>query len=276
MNIGARGHDLGGTSVEEILFMCREYRVKGLQLVVNKTWEQLYVDRNIVEICNRIHQIKEAGIDIYLLGTYFNPIHPSAEAVEAGIEKVLFNLEIAKRCNIQYIGSETGSLNGDQWTYHCENHKEENYIEVGRIFSKFKNELQEKGKEFLIEPVYDHVIHDKKVLNDLLIQLDSNNYGITFDLVNLLNLDNYQEYEKIAEEFLQLHSKKIKVIHLKNFIIKENKKALCKLNDGIIDYTKFLQLLKKYELQNLPYIVEEIENDWLKESIAYLLMLEKN
>ncbi len=47
MKIGARGHDLGVNKVDDIIERCKELKITGLQLVVNKTWENLYNNRDI-------------------------------------------------------------------------------------------------------------------------------------------------------------------------------------------------------------------------------------
>ncbi len=270
MKIGVRGHDLGVTEVTDIVRICKENNISGLQLVVNKTWEDLYKEQNILEISNRIKEIQNEGIKIFLLGTYFNPVHPNKQSLEEGIDKVMFNIEIAKECGLQYLGSETGSVNGDEWTYNEENHDNINFDKVFDIFSSFKNSLLEFDKKFLIEAVYDHVIYDKNRLSDLIDKLDCKNYEVTFDLANLLNANNCMDYEKIADEFLNKHHKKIKLMHFKNFIIQDNKKVGVKLDEGIMDYKKIINLIKKYDLVNTPCIVEELEGDYLIESVKYI------
>ncbi len=276
MNIGARGHDLNVTDVSDIINICKEYKIDGLQLVVNKTWEDLYNQRNLAEISARIRKLQEAGIKIFLLGTYFNPVHPNNQSVQEGVDKVKFNMEIAKECGLQYLGSETGSLNGDAWTYNKENHTQESFDKVLDVFSSFKNELIGSDKTFLVEPVYDHVIYNGDKLIDLLKELNSENYKVTFDLVNLLNTENYTDYEKIADEFFKSHQTKIKLMHFKNLIIQDDKKVGVRLDKGVIDYNKILKLVKKYKLEDIPCIVEELENDDLSESVKYIHRLWKD
>ncbi len=270
MNIGARGHDLNVTDVSDIINICKQHNINGLQLVVNKTWEDLYNERNLVEISSRVKKLQDAGIKIFLLGTYFNPVHPNSSSVNEGVDKVKFNMEIAKECGLQYLGSETGSLNGDAWTYNVENHTKESFDKVVNIFTSFRNDLVDSNKQFLIEPVYDHVIYDGNRLVELLKELNCENYEVIFDLANVLNTSNYMDYEEIADNFFKSHYNKIRLMHFKNFIIEDNKKVGVRLDKGVIDYTKIIALVNKYNLGNVPCIVEELENDDLVESVRYI------
>ncbi len=275
MNIGARGHDLNVTEVSDIINICKEYKIDGLQLVVNKTWEDLYNQRNLAEIASKIRKLQEAGIKIFLLGTYFNPVHPNSQSVVEGVDKVKFNMEIAKECGLPFLGSETGSLNGDAWTYNEENHTQESFDKVLNVFSSFKSDLIEGDKNFLVEPVYDHVIYNGEKLVELLKELNCENYKVTFDLVNLLNTENYLNYEEIADEFFKNHQSKIRLMHFKNLIIQDGKKVGVRLDKGVIDYNKILNLVKKYNLADVPCIVEELENDDLCESVKHIQKLWK-
>ncbi len=276
MNIGVRAHDLNVTEVSDIIAICKKHNINGLQLVINKTWEDLYNQRNISEIVSRVKSLQEAGIIIFLLGTYFNPVHPNSNSVNEGLDKVKFNIEVAKKCGLKYLGSETGSVNGDSWTYNKENHNEVNFQKVIEVFLSFKMNLVKSSKKFLIEAVYDHVIYDGNRLCELLENINSKNYRVTFDLVNLLNIKNYMDYEKITDEFLKNHSQKIKLIHLKNFVIEDDKKVLCKLEEGFMDYEIIIKLLKKYSLTDIPCIIEELEDDNLFESVEYIHKLWRN
>ncbi len=183
---------------------------------------------------------------------------------------MLFNLEIAKRCGLKQVGSETGSVNGDAWTYNPENHTVESFEVVEKVFGQFKTELIGKNKIFLVEAVYDHVIYNGEVLSKLLDKLDCDKYKVTFDLVNLLNVDNYKDYEKIAIDFLENFHDRIELLHLKNFVIEDNKKVNVRFNKGFMDYKKIIELIDKYNLTDIPCIVEEIDGEDLQESILYL------
>lgn len=273
MRVGARGHDINVSDVNEILNICKKHNIKGLQLVVNKTWEELYNKRDLEEICNKIKALQVGGVEIYLLGTYFNPVHPNKKSLSEGLEKVKFNIEIANKCGLKYLGSETGSVNGDEWTYNPENHNDINFNKVTEVFSSFKDDIQNNNLNFLVEAVYDHVIYSGDRLKYVLEEIDSENYKITFDLANLLNVDNYKNYEKIAEEFLENHHNKIRLMHLKNFVIEDNKKIGVKLDSGLLNYDIVLQLIKRYKLTDVPCIIEELDGDNLMDSIDYIQKL---
>lgn len=263
MKIGVRPHDLEFTSVDELASICHEHTIDGLQLVVLRTYPDNYRDNDFID--SKIQEIKSNGIDIFLLGSYFNMIHPNEETLKLGYDIFDVNTQIAKRNDIQYIGSETGSVNGDAWTYHPDNHTEESYAKLQTSIKKITEKIGDRT--FLMEPVYDHVANNLEKAKDMMI---SDDMAITFDLANVLNTKNYVDYLEIFESFLKEFGETIKIFHFKNFVIENDAKVGCRLDTGLLDYTKLYDLVKQCGLTDVPIIVEELQGEDLFESIKFM------
>ncbi|MFV0556400.1 MAG: sugar phosphate isomerase/epimerase family protein [Lactovum sp.] len=268
MKIGIRPHDLEFENIQELCDKCKEIQAEGLQLV----WMRIFPDKiNDLDFINdQMKIIQENDIDVYLLGSYFNMIHPDKEKLELGHEIFKANTRIAKANNIKNIGSETGSVNGEAWTYHPDNHTEESYTKLKEAISRVTENLDEE--KYLLEPVYDHVSYNLEITKSMML---NDKVAITLDLANLLNIDNHQDYLEIFESFLKEFGSRIKILHFKNFIFEKDQKKLCQLDKGLMDYKKIYPLVEKYGLTNLPIIIEEIQDEELIESIKFIRSFEK-
>ncbi len=267
MIIGVRAHDLEFDTINDMCQLCKEHSIDGIQLVIKRTFSERINDEKYID--SQIKQIQDMGIEIFLLGAYFNMIHPDDYKLAQGIETFKLNAQIAKRNKLLYVGSETGSVNGDEWTYHPDNHTAVSYTKLKTTIEQITANLE--LCKLLIEPVYDHVAHNVQVTKAMKINDD---IGIIFDISNMLNCKNYLDYVFIFENFLKEFGNEIKVFHFKNFTIEDGKKNSCALDKGIIDYKLLYSLLKQYKLTHVPIIIEELQSEQLFESIKYLRKLE--
>lgn len=267
MKIGVRPHDLEFSTIEEMCKICKEHQIDGLQLVLMRLYPEQIENQQFID--NVINEIRSNNIDIHLLGSYFNMIHPEQAKLETGHKIFEVNTAIAKRNHIAYIGSETGSVNGDEWTYDPQNHTEESFEKLEHSIERVTANLD--NQYYLLEPVYDHVAYNLDIAKRMLI---NDKVAITFDLANVLNCENYVEYLTIFESYLKCFGNRIKIFHFKNFIIENDKKILCRLDKGVLDYRKIYPLVKHYGLEEVPIIVEELQGNDLFESIKYLRNLD--
>ncbi len=263
MKIGVRPHDLVFETIEEMCEICKEHKIDGLQLVLMRLFPERIEDQEFID--STISKIKENGVDIHLLGSYFNMIHPEVDKLELGHKVFEINSGIAKRNNLSYIGSETGSVNGDAWTYNPENHTEASFQKLEKAIERVTENLDQEY--YLMEPVYDHVAYNLELTKRMLL---NDKVAITFDLANVLNTKNYVDYLEIFESYLKEFGDRIKIFHFKNFVIEEDSKVLCRLDKGLLDYGKLYPLVKQYGLTEVPIIVEEIQGEDLFESIKYI------
>lgn len=268
MKIGVRGHDLNTNDTDEIISICNKNGIEGLQLVIKKTFPDQFMNDQFLK--EQIAKFRASGVDIFLLGSYFNMIHPDPEKLQMGIDTFKRNIQIAKANRIDVIGSETGSVNGDEWTYNQLNHTSQSRIKLSQTINKIMLGLEPVN--YLLEPVYDHVVYDQNITAEM---VELHNMSLTFDLVNILNTENYKQYEQLFETYLKLFGNRIKLFHFKNFKIIDGKKIGCELDGGIVDYRKIIPLVAKYNLSSVPVIVEELEGEQLFDSIRFLKQLDE-
>lgn len=270
MKIGARGHDLPSNNVEDMIQYCKKYGVNGLQLAVNKSWEEEYETQDLKHIIENVRKLEDNGIEIFVYGSYFNPVHSNKSQNIQDYKRIRFNQLLALNTNCKQLGSETGSFNDDAWTFNPKNHTNNAYKLVG---NKLKSVLID-DIDFLVEVVSDHVIHDIDSFTAL-DKVVNHQCGLIIDLANIMNVKNQENYLEIFESFLSEYNSQIKLFHYKNIVFDGEKKINVRLDKGIIDYPKVLAIIEKYNLSHIPVIVDELSGEDLEKSIEYLRELDK-
>ena len=153
-NIGIRAHDLNGCPFEnadDIIKELKENDLEYLQLVYKKAFSNFTMDYDFLKEVNGVFE--NNGIKVAMVGAYFNMIHPDEKKREDGINYFIECMKTAHIFNTKYVGSETGSMNGDEWTYNPLNQTIETY-----------NNL-------------------KNTINEILSKTPANRWGKTSDLV---------------------------------------------------------------------------------------------
>ncbi|MGB7799610.1 sugar phosphate isomerase/epimerase family protein [Buttiauxella sp.] len=275
LQIGARAHDFAEQSPEKLIFQARLLGIDGLQLAVHKSWPEAWQARDIPTLVANIKQIQQAGISIFLLASYFNPAHSDAGFLASEIERVRINIELAQICDVGVVGSETGSLNDNDWTWHPDNHGIDAFNKVERSLTLLKPHLALADCDFLVEAVRDHIIHDSHCLLRLNSELGKH-FKVTLDLANLLYADNAADWHNVLVNFLNKHVGRIRLFHFKNFILEGRNKIPTGLEQGLIDYAQVLSVLEQRQLTHIPVIVEELTGEPLRESVAYLRRLNRS
>ncbi|MCY9838166.1 sugar phosphate isomerase/epimerase family protein [Aeromonas media] len=218
LKIGARAHDLSGQSPAERIALAREAGINGLQLAVHKSWPEAYQAGDLDTLATHIRQLQQADLSIFLLASYFNPAHSARDVLARDLARVRLNLALASRCDIAAIGSETGSLNDDEWTLHPDNHGEAVFQTVQTTLGGITPWLAQGGRDFLVEAVRDHIVHDADSLARLNHRLGER-FAVTLDLANLLDADNVSDWRAVLEAFLAAHGERIRLFHFKNFVL---------------------------------------------------------
>ncbi|MBL0511516.1 sugar phosphate isomerase/epimerase family protein [Aeromonas media] len=274
LKIGARAHDLAEQTPAALIALAHELGLDGLQLAVHKSWPEAYQARDIHILTTHIQHLQQADLSIFLLASYFNPAHSDADFLARELARVRLNIELARHCHIGAVGSETGSLNDDDWTRHPDNHGAAAFHKVEQSLVQLRPDLAQAGCNFLVEAVCDHIIHDARSLTRLNARLGEH-FLVTLDLANLLDADNVADWREILADFLDQHGERIRLFHFKNFILAGRNKVSVGLAQGLIDYAEVLLMLAQRQLTHVPIIVEELSGDPLRESVAYLRRLSR-
>jgi L-ribulose-5-phosphate 3-epimerase len=268
IKLGIRLHDIGQFSFREHKDLYKSYGFSGLQLVPNKAFKE---GLSSLESSDFIHSFPFE--DVWMLGAYFNMIHPDRDIKQNGMTHFKKMLKFANTYKIPYVGTETGSKMGSPWGYDPKNHTKESYDEVVDVLKELLRFTDDLETQIAIEGAYAHTIYAPKVMRRLLDDLKNPHLKVTLDLFNLLNLDQFHDYKSIWLEALSLLKEDIVIIHLKDFVIENDQFKLVGLGKGLFDYPWLIQTLFTH-LKN-PYLIFEgvVSDNTIKESVMYIKSL---
>lgn len=247
MKIGVRVHDFGKSTAPELAKKARAVGFDCVQLVLNKAIEG---ETGLAGTLSKekAGQFYEAfhreGLEIAMLGAYFNPVHSNKELVQKNIAKFKEHLRYENDFHAGYVGSETGSFNDDKWTYNPLNRTEEAFLEVKRIFRELAETAEQYQAKIALEGAYGHCMYEPKALKRLVDSIDSDSIYYTVDIYNYLSADNYERHTEIFDECLRLFRGRIVIFHIKDFIVENGALKQCCIGKGIM---------------NLDYILPEIQ-----------------
>ena len=282
MKLMVRAHDLGVKGAENINKRLCELGLDGVQLVVYKAidgvaYSQGQLSQNQAKEISKI--IKQNGKDIALIGAYFNPVHPNTAKIDNGIAVFKDYIALAKDLGCEYVGSETGSYNGDPWIYHPMNHSDEALDRVVETFSSLAEHAELHGVNIAMEGAFGHVCHTPERLKEAVDRIGKSNIRFIFDLYNYLDISNVDTAYEILDRGLSILNDKILLFHIKDFIIEDNKLKQCGVGKGTLDFDRILNKIYQHNPcailvlegtvgDDLPYAVSflsdkinKIEND---------------
>lgn len=275
MKLGIRAHDIGTLSPKKLVDSLVEKNFHSIQLVLNKaidykTQTPKILDETLLKELSTY--LKENQVDVAMLGAYFNPIHSNKNKVKDSVENFKNHLRKAHCFDTTLVGTETGSYNDDQWTFHELNGSEEAFLEVKRIFSELLEVAKDSNTYLAIEPAYQHVISTPRRLKRLIDELNHPNTVVTFDLFNLLAIENYENQHQLIDEMVDLFHDKIRIVHAKDFVVENQQIRQVAPGKGLLDYQYLLSKLKQLDQEPI-LIFEGVVGEDIAYSQQYLLEL---
>lgn len=272
MKLMVRAHDLGVKGADNINKRIKELDIDGVQLVVYKSIDGVsYAPDQLDQArANEISRsIKNGNKEIALLGAYFNPVHPNSEKINNGIDVFKDYISLANDFGCKYVGSETGSYNGEPWIYHPLNHSDEALDRVVSVFSDLAEFAEPFGISIAMEGAFGHVCYTPRRLLEAAERIGKQNIRFIFDLYNYLDISNVNDTYKILDEGLSLFGDKILLFHIKDFIIDGGKLKQCGVGKGILDFDRILNKIYKSN-KNAILVLEGTTGDDLPFAISYL------
>ena len=250
MKICIRAHDLGVKGTENILQKIHSLGIDGVQMVCYKAYDDIpYTVGAITE--EKAAAIGEAfqnaGAMIPLVGAYFNPVHSDREKAKRC--EAIFGeyLACCKAMGCGFVGSETGSFNDDQWTYHPQNRTEEALQTVVETFSRLCDVAAEHGTMVAMEGAAGHVCWNVQTLARARKMIGKPT-KVIFDLYNYLDESNQTEYLSILEEGLKTFAGEILLFHMKDCcFVPGDKPKQMPFGTGEMDLKAILKRIKAYD-----------------------------
>ena len=272
MKLMVRAHDLGVKGAENINKRVCELSLDGVQLVVYKSIDSVsYAPGSLSkEQASQISRvIKQNGKDIALIGAYFNPVHPNIQKIETGVAVFKDYISLAQSLGCGFVGSETGSYNGDPWIYHPMNHSDEALDRVVDTFSALTSFAEENGINIAMEGAFGHVCHTPERLLEAVKRIGKDNIRFIFDLYNYLDISNVDTAYEILERGLSLLGDRILLFHIKDFVIEDNRLKQCGVGRGVLDFDRILRAIY-FHNKNSILVLEGTTGEDLPFAVTYL------
>lgn len=256
MEIGIRLHDTKKESFENRLKIAREQGFSCIHLALSKI-EGLYKENTALTPGYASYikrELAKQGLDLAVLGCYLNPANPNVQSLERITKQYENYIRFASYLGTM-VGTETGAPN-ESYTHDKEAcHSKEALETLITNIRPIVKCAESFGVTFVIEPVYRHIVWNPRVARYVLDAISSPNLKIIFDPVNLLDLDNIDKQEEIITEAIELLGEDIMMIHLKDYVIEEDKMKAVACGFGEMKYERIIEFAK-----SKPHIYTTLEN----------------
>lgn len=270
MNIGMRAHDIEKRPLPELV---EELGNKGVACVQFALAKSLDVPSHHGALSPGFgRHVKNAfdarGIQIAVLGCYFNMIDPDHTERRKGMDRFKEHLRYARDFGCSIVATETGNVHS-KMGYTTDNFDEEPFQEVVRSVREMVAEAEKFGVIVGIEAGVNHPVHTVEKMKRLLDAVDSQNLQVVFDPMNLMTLENHQEQEKVFEEAMEAFGHRIAIFHAKDFKVEDGVLSTAPVGTGLMNYNWLFGWLKA----NKPYIniiMEETVEPYIDDSLAFL------
>ncbi len=262
MNIGVRAHDISAQNISELFSKINKMGFGSVQLALKKSVKEFELTSGSFSP-GLAKYFKDAliknNICVSVLGSYINPINPDDEARESALSFFEENLKYARFLGADMVGTETGCLDTPDKT-----HGEENYQVFLSSMKRLVKTAEKLGVFIAVEAVSSNTINNPKKMKRFLDDIDSPNVLVILDTVNMLNLDNYKEHEKVIDEAFELYKDKIAAVHLKDFKYEDGRLLRTIPGEGEFNFDYLFKTLKKHKPHISMLMEENKEEDILR------------
>lgn len=266
LNITIRGHDLSQVqTIEDLAEKTKEQGIHTLQLALGLSFPEMSSGANVINsgMGNYVKRVLEKQeVSVGILSCYINMIHPDLTIREELLTKFEQYLHYASSFGASMVASETGCVL-PEIQYTEENFTDEAFAEAVSVIRRLVKAGEKYQMMVGIEPGLNHPVYSLARVEQLIQAVDSDYLGIILDPTNLITSTNYQEQVQLVEEAFERFGEKICAVHLKDFRVEQEKIVPVNLGDGVIEYTKIKEIIKK----NRPYlyvVLEETKNDGIR------------
>lgn len=266
LNITIRGHDLSQVqTIEDLAEKTKEQGIHTLQLALGLSFPEMSSGANEINsgMGNYVKRVLEKQeVSVGILSCYINMIHPDLTIREELLTKFEQYLRYASSFGASMVASETGCVL-PEIQYTEENFTDEAFAEAVSVIRRLVKAGEKYQMMVGIEPGLNHPVYSLARVEQLIQAVDSDYLGIILDPTNLITSTDYQEQIQLVEEAFERFGEKICAVHLKDFRVEQEKIVPVNLGDGVIEYTKIKEIIKK----NRPYlyvVLEETKNDGIR------------
>lgn len=273
MQFGIRLHDAVQVPIEERLKVVRNQGFTCAHVALSKVISENSVAESALTpgyamYLKRLFAKNE--LDFAVLGCYLNLANPDAAQLKAIQNKYLANIRFAAHLGAGVVGTETGAPNVEyKFEEACWNEESlQIFIKNLRPVVKYAEQM---GVLVAIEPVVRHIVCNSVRARRVLDEIDSPNLRIILDPVNLLEIYNYEKQDEIIDEAMELLGKDVAVLHVKDFIIKDDKLVSVSVGQGQCHWERIIPYMKKEK----PFMHATLEDTKPENAVAALAHIKK-
>ena len=266
MQLGIRLHDIKKAPLEERLAIAHEQGFACGHLALAKVISEYPVNDGALTPGFALYIKKlfaKNELDVAVLGCYLNLANPNEESLAKIKRRYLTNIRFASLLGAGVVGTETGAVH-EEYKVEERNHSDEALDIFIRNVRPVVEYAEKMGVILAIEPVAKHIVCNPKRARRVLDEIASPNLQIIFDPVNLLDHSNYQNREEIFAEAIDLLGEDIAMVHIKDFVVKDNELVSVAAGTGEMDYSQIIRFMKEKK----PYIHATLENTVPENAVA--------
>lgn len=266
MQIGIRLHDTKPVSLEERLQIVKEQGFTCAHVALSKVIKEFPVDNGALTPGLAMYLKKlfwDKGIDLAVLGCYLNLAHPDPVQLSKIQNTYLAHIRFASILGCGVVGTETGAPNAE-YKYEPACRSEEALRLFIQNLRPVVTYAQAMGVILAIEPVRNHIVYDARRAKRVLEEIASPNLQIILDPVNLLGMDNYVEQTEVVEEAIDLLGDDVAVIHMKDFIARDDSLVSVAAGTGELNYKPVIDFIRERK----PFIHCTLEDTTPENAVA--------
>lgn len=268
MQFGIRLHDAVNVPIEERLKVVKEQGFTCAHVALSKVISENSVANAALTpgyamYLKRLFAKNE--LDCAVLGCYLNLANPAPEQLKTIQEKYMANIRFAAHLGVGVVGTETGAPNVEyKFEEACWSEEAlQTFITNLRPVVKYAEQM---GVLLAIEPVVRHIVCNPVRARRVLDEIASPNLRIILDPVNLLEIYNYEKQDEIVDQAIELLGKDVAVLHVKDFVIKDNKLVSVPVGQGQMHWDRIMPYMKKEK----PYMHATLEDTKPDNAVAAL------
>lgn len=269
LQLGIRAHDLGQVPMEELMEKMQHYDFKHTHFAIRKSFPESV---NTIQKMSpgtahyfRSH-FAQAGVKISILGSYVNIVATDLEVRKAAVADFKKHIHLAKDFGASMVATETGSV-GKGYTE--ANFTEEAFQKAVVSVKEMVAEAERFGVIVAIESGINHPVHSAPLARRLVDEVASPNLKIILDCANLMSVSNYKNQKEVVEEAFQLLDEEIIALHIKDFVVENDKIKIVPVGHGWMDYEPIMRYAK-YEKPHIYTSLEATTEPYLEKSIQLI------
>lgn len=270
-NLAVRGHDL--TKVcdpQDLASQIAEKGIKNVQFALNASFPELSAAAQINPGMGTFfkNEFGQQNVQVALLSCYSNLIHPDPHEREKILQKFERYLFHARYFGASMVASETGSVI-PTLGYSEENFTDEVFDELVTVVQRLVKTGERYQTMVGIEAGLNHPLFSNDRIQELIASVPSDFLGIVYDPTNLITPETASKQVEIVAEAFEKFGERIVCLHLKDYVIEEDRIVSVPLGEGIIPYQAILQIVDQYK----PYcyvVLEGTKDEGIKRAVAMI------